>query len=132
MSCNNLQCKNPEIQLCTGWLSASAFLKQHGLNHLQFLLTFSNSHPDDKQVSKEVMASTALNSATKYIYYNPQVTSVVPAALFGRRTSVDTVCSHISCPLVHGLRKYAAATCLLGQTLKYETEIKLSLFHIIS
>lgn len=67
LRCKNLQCKNPEIQLSTRWLSASIFLKQHGLNHLQFLLTFSNSHPDDKQESEEVMASTTLNSVIKYI-----------------------------------------------------------------
>lgn len=44
----------------------------------------------------------------------------LPAALFGRKTSVDIVCSRRSCLLVHGQRKYAAATCLLEQTLKWE------------
>lgn len=44
----------------------------------------------------------------------------VPAALFGRKTSVDTVRSHRSCLPVRGLRKCAAATCLPEQTLQRE------------
>lgn len=39
------------------------------------------------------------------------------AARSEKRISVDIVSSHRSCPLVHGLRKCAAATCWLEQIL---------------
>lgn len=121
LSCNNVQSKNPKVarksQVCTRWFSASCFLKPHGPSHLQFPCPSFIPIPMTSKYQRRSWQAKLWTQLPQR-YYNPQGNKHVPAALFGRRTSVDTVCSHRSCPLVHGLRKCAAATCLLGQTLK--------------
>lgn len=62
-------------------------------------------------------------------YVQTVLMSMIPAVLFGRRTSVGTVCNRRSCLLAHGLRKYVAAACWLEQILEHQKGKKSELFH---